>query len=390
MDDILAKHLATTFLLPTNNIHNSLMVEDESIIPYHSYKIIDNLFYIKTDGNPIVSENIGYWKDKPIIEFNNNKYVLLETSNNIVRIDNLGIRLEDITSYVIDTKNKEKQISDNLLKNIKNIITSNKPIVKEKNKQDLNNTKIIKKQISKPRTEIKDTIEPITRFGTTEEIEDNSKLEVPSQTEIVKMVNGLLPKETSPNNSVISSYIDTLKKSDQQLKNTENVKTSTNNYIDNDKPKTVEDEMFSLLETKKDDPRIKRLFSYYAEQTKKEVHEINEKYSKQYLAKVLESSGGGGTNAVQYANGGIMNGDLTITSNLSVLGEINNKKVFTIGNGIDLDYVLDHNFNTKDLVISVYDSNDEIVLVYIKNINNNQTLISFNVPMENIKVVIMK
>jgi hypothetical protein len=89
-----------------------------------------------------------------------------------------------------------------------------------------------------------------------------------------------------------------------------------------------------------------------------------------------------------------MEGDLTITNNLSVLGNIygilNNKRVFNIGNNIDTDYVLDHNFNTKDLVISVYDSNDEIVLASVKNINLNQTLVSFNEPIENIKVVIMR
>ena len=71
--------------------------------------------------------------------------------------------------------------------------------------------------------------------------------------------------------------------------------------------------------------------------------------------------------------------------------QLNNKLVFIIGNDTDTDYVVDHNFNTKDLIITMYDSNDEIVLAGAKNINVNQTLITFSEPpVENIKVVIMR
>jgi hypothetical protein len=90
-----------------------------------------------------------------------------------------------------------------------------------------------------------------------------------------------------------------------------------------------------------------------------------------------------------------MDGNLTITSNLSVLGTIygklDNKRVFNIGNNTDTDYILDHNLNTKDLVITMYDSSDDIVLAGAKNINLNQTLITFSEPpVDSIKVIIMR
>jgi hypothetical protein len=397
MDDILAKHLTSTLLLLKNDEKNKTTV-DETIIPYYSYKIIDNLFHVKTDGNTIVSKNKGYWRDKPILEYNNNKYVLLEASSNIVRIDNLGITSESITPYIMDTKHKEEQISNNLLKSIKDIITTNKPVVKQKQKPIVKNTKIVKKEITPPKPEIKDIVDTNISIDLPQEVEQELKPKIPNQEEIIKSVDEIAPKETDDNYSVISHYVNTLKSADKQTKQEDKPETSTVNYIDNGKPKSFEEEMFSLLDTKKDDPRIKRLFSHYTEQAKKEVHEINEKYSKQYLAKLLENSGGGGTSnsAVDYSKGGIIDGSLTITSNLSVVGEVysnlvtNNKKVFYIGNTIDTEYIIDHNFNTKDLIINIYDSEDEMVLAYVKNINNNQTQIVFKVPFQNIKVIIMK
>ena len=406
MDDIPAIHPTSTLLLSKKE-EKTKMFNIDTIIPYYSYKTIDNLFYIKIDGDTIVSENKGYWKDKPILEYNNNKYVLLEASSNIVRIDNLGITPESVTPHVMDTKRKEEQISNNLLKSIRDIITTSKPLVKQKEKPIVKKQKFVK-NVSTPSeleikavldtnpvsnlTAMKDVMEPLDS-NLPQEFEQELKPEIPSPEKIVKSVDEILPKETNGNHSVISAYVNTLKRSDQQTKKEPKSDTNTINYIDNSKPKTIEEELFTLLDIKKDDPRIKRLFSHYTEQTKKEVHEINEKYSKQYLAKFLENSGGG-TNAVQYANGGTMDGDLTITSNLSVFGtvygNIDNKRVFNIGNSVDTDYVLNHDFNTKDLVVSVYDENDEIVLTSIKNINLNQTLITFTSPVLNIKVVIIR
>lgn len=367
MDKILQKHLTNALVLVKSDLNIS--IPDENIISYDSCVLEDNKYKISTEYDNFTSDVIGYWKDKPIINYNRTKYAILENSNTIVKLKSLNVTDDKIQ------KTPETP---------KNII----PIFPNKNLI----TKPIKKVIKKVESKIEPVQEPIVTSS-----EEPTVAKVPDQSEVIQDLNKIAPQKTDDEHSVISAYVNTLKKNDQnsEQKPKENTQ-STADYINTDKPKNLEDEIFSLLDNKKDDPRVKRLFSYYSDQTKKEVHEINEKYSKQYLAKILETSGGGGTSnsAVDYAKGGIIDGDLTITSNLSVLGNlyahIDNKRVFNIGNNIDTDYVVDHNLNTKDLIISLYDSEDEIVLASIKNINLNQTLISFSSPIENIKVVIIR
>lgn len=350
MDKILEKHLANALVLVKTDLNIS--ITDENIISYETCFLENNKYEIKTEHDTIVSGIIGYWKDKPIITHNRTKYAILENSNTIVKLKSLNVTDDKIQK----TPEEPKNIA---------------PLFPKRN--------LIVKQIKK--------LHPIP-----------PKPE-PDPDTVANQLTELLPDKNTDKNSVISAYVDTLKKSDQQTKEPElsDKQTSTAEYIKTDKPKSIEEELFSLFDTKKDDPRIKRLFSHYNEQTKKEVHEINEKYSKQYLAKMLENSGGGGTSnsAVDYSKGGTIDGDLTINANLSVVGgtiygNLDNKRVFYIGNETDTDYIVDHNLNTKDLVISLYDSQDEIVLASVKNINLNQTLVSFSMPIQNIKVVIMR
>jgi hypothetical protein len=344
MDKILEKHLASALVLAKSDLNIS--IPDENIISYESCTLDENQYKITTEYDTFTSEIIGYWKDKPIISYNKSKYAVLENSNTIIKLKSLNVSDDKIK--------KEPEILQNFKKTP---ITITSPV-------------IVKKEIP-----------------------------TPDPQNIAKQLDELLPKKDTPTNSSISSYVNTLKNTDKPKEEKPEEKTNTGSYIQSDKPKNFEEELFSLFDLKKDDPRFKRFFSYYSDQNKKEVHEINEKYAKQYMAKILETSGGGGTSnsAVDYSKGGTINGDLTITNNLSVQGsiygniQIDNKRVFNIGNNTDTDYVLNHNLNTKDLIITMYDSNDEIVLAGARNINVNQTLITFSIPpIENIKVVIMR
>jgi hypothetical protein len=362
MDKILEKHLASALVLAKSDLNIS--IPDENIISYESCTLENNKYKIITEQDSFTSEIIGYWKDKPIISYNKSKYTILENSNTIVKLKNLNI-----------TDDKIKKEPEEVPKNIA-------PLFPDKN--------LVSKQIVrlKPKPETIAVKDPVVV---------KQEIPTPNPQNIAKQLDELLPKKETSANSNISSYVDTLKKSDEPKESKPEENVDTSNYIQSNKPKSLEDELFSLFDTKKDDPRFKRFFGYYSDQTKKEVHEINEKYSKQYMAKILETSGGGGTSnsAINYAYGGLIDGDLTITNNLSVLGnlyaQIDNKRVFNIGNNTDTDYVLDHNLNTKDLVITMYDSNDEIVLAGAKNINLNQTLVTFSEPpIDNIKIVIMR
>jgi len=374
MDKILEKHLASALVLAKSDLNIS--IPDENIISYESCTLEKDKYKVTTEYDTFTSEIIGYWKDKPIISYNKTKYAILENSSIIVKLKSLNV-----------TDDKIKKEPEEIPKNIVPLFSDKNLVPKQpvKLKQKHTITPVIV-----PKPELLPVVEPVVV---------KKEIPTPDPQNITKQLNELLPKKNTPANSTISSYVDTLKKTDEPNEEKPEEKIDTGSYIQTDKPKSLEDELFAMFDTKKDDPRFKRFFGYYSDQTKKEVHEINEKYSKQYMAKILETSGGGGTSnsSVDYSNGGVINGDLTITTNLSVQGSIygnlqlNNKLVFTIGNDTDTDYVLDHNFNTKDLIITMYDSNDEIVLAGAKNINVNQTLITFSEPpVENIKVVIMR
>ena len=117
---------------------------------------------------------------------------------------------------------------------------------------------------------------------------------------------------------------------------------------------------------------------------KKEFTQIIEKVKTSQMARAMES--GGGTNAVQYANGGTMDGNLNVTHSI-VAETINDldgrqllfKKTFNItGNGSNKQFTFNHNLNTKDILINVYDLvTSQLVFVTSVNIDLNNTTIEF-------------
>ena len=143
------------------------------------------------------------------------------------------------------------------------------------------------------------------------------------------------------------------------------------------------------------------------------------------IARVAES--GGGTNAVQYANGGVMNGSLEVTGDLVVGGSFTGsislssleqegaingqaivwsdalsswapgdasfKRVFYVGDGVASSFTVNHQLSSLDLMYQVYDNNtQEVVVPYIKNINVQNTEVAFSfVPSPSAyRVIIMK
>ena len=315
MDSILSKHLANAFLLPKNEKLDT-SVKNENMIPYHSFKIIDNSYYIKLDKDTIISESKGYWNNKPIVTYKDTQYVILENSNYLVNLNNLSKTENSIT-----------------------------PVKTEEPKKVFLQPKKI---IQQPKEPVKD------------------------KPQIISI----------PLNGGTASYVPKMAEEDAEEKRVDNKPT----------------DFISALESNKDDPRVKKFFNYHSELAKKEIFAITEKFAQQQMARAMES--GGGTNAVQYSNGGTMKGDLIVDGNLNVTGNINgggggvggpSKRVFTVGNGSDNEYVLLHSLGTKDLSITVYDQSDEVVVASLKNISINETKISFTNPIgvDSIKVVIL-
>jgi hypothetical protein len=145
------------------------------------------------------------------------------------------------------------------------------------------------------------------------------------------------------------------------------------------------EELFhELLLTDRSDKKIEKFFEAYTSNFKKSFIEIAEKIARRESLRFAES--GGGTNAVQYANGGTMDGNLTVTQTI-VANEITDtqgrelvsKLTFDIlGDNNTRTYHLNHNLNTKNIIISVYDIvTDELVFVSSKNVDPNNTTIQF-------------
>jgi hypothetical protein len=69
------------------------------------------------------------------------------------------------------------------------------------------------------------------------------------------------------------------------------------------------------------------------------------------------------------------------------------KETFTIGNGIDTEFTITHNFNTRDLTISVYENfgNNLTIFPIIERITENSIrIITETIPnIESINVVIV-
>ena len=151
------------------------------------------------------------------------------------------------------------------------------------------------------------------------------------------------------------------------------------------------EELFKeLLLTDNGDKQIQKFFEGYTNSFKKSFIEIAEKIARRESMRFAES--GGGTNAVQYANGGIMDGDLTVRK--IIIGEtvtdnkgrqlVSKLEFHIFGDNTTATYTLNHNLNTKNIIISVYDENtDELVFVSCRNIDLNNTRIEFGNILDN-------
>ena len=188
-----------------------------------------------------------------------------------------------------------------------------------------------------------------------------------------------------PKKQIIKENVNKLVK--QKLKTPKKEQKSPKDIL----KENTKDAIKELILSEPDDKELFRFFESYTDKINKKYIEIAEKIARRESVRAMES--GGGNNAMQFANGGTMNGDLTVTGIIrGVVEGAAYKKSFTIGNSIDKAYTLLHNFNTYDVVVNVYDINTkELVYPFIQNISPNTTKIEFNeaIPDDSYRVVIL-
>lgn len=159
----------------------------------------------------------------------------------------------------------------------------------------------------------------------------------------------------------------------------------------------------SVIQNNGNKNKLQRILENFNNSFRKEFIELAEKVSKREAMRYVES--GGGTNSVQYANGGTMNGNLSINGTLHVDSILNSSgnsytaKVIKDISGsdfVDSKLTITHNLNTFDLSITLYyvnlDGTREVAYASIINDTPNTTQIIFgNQPdsSENFKLVII-
>lgn len=141
--------------------------------------------------------------------------------------------------------------------------------------------------------------------------------------------------------------------------------------------------------------KLQKILENYNNAFRKDYIELAEKVSRREAMRYSE--GGGGTNAVQYANGGKMDGDLQVTG--EVYGTNITKKIIENISGDDFVngiYTVTHDLNSYDLLLTLYsvnlDGTKEVVHADMINDTTNTTKIVFGKqpdPSENYNLIIM-
>lgn len=135
--------------------------------------------------------------------------------------------------------------------------------------------------------------------------------------------------------------------------------------------------------------KLAKLVSIHTESVRKDMMRYADQVSKREMLRAMES--GGGSNATQYANGGVINGNLTVTGTISATniegggggggGSTLNKKAFMIGDGVNSDYQIIHNYGSRNIIVDVYDTTtNERIDVLITNDDPNYSTVRFSHP----------
>jgi len=213
--------------------------------------------------------------------------------------------------------------------------------------------------------------------------------------------------------ATLSEQLGNLKKINQDIfeenliySQPEKLHTKTNTSVDTKKYLNFLEELETIQKTTSSLPEENKDITNISSQINEEL----KKFKLQLGRMALE--GGGGTNAVQYANGGYMDGDLLVSGDITALGrvmqdgndlsaDISNLKTFIqtnssdwdssgddqmkfaadiIGDGVTTDFTFSHSLGTPDLVANVIDKETNAIVLATIIIDDTDITVEFLEP----------
>lgn len=367
--------------------------ESINVLSYKELEEVhDGIYLIKTHNNQtFLKEAKSTWKSKPVVEFNvltndrlfkSVKFVLEKRDKTLLNYSSLGI------------SSKRSLMTEQVAKKLDIPTETNANIYEERLKSALdaniqNGKRIIADTIDHQQKHINklvaEQVAAQVEQLTTNIINDL----VDTRSRIIKDLQEKVREEIIMD--ILSKKQEILHESIARISKMENVVATCKQRVD---------------EAAATDTATIKTIEEYKRAFDKEIRNV-----RTTVARVAES--GGGTNAVQYANGGVMNGALTINGDLNVANNITGhfglssldqegamngqaiiwsdslaqwtpgdatiKRVYHVGDGTASSFTINHQLSSLDLIYQVYDNaSQEVVVPYIKNTDDQNTQISFS------------
>ena len=381
--------------------------ESINVLSYKELEEVhDGIYLIKTHNNQtFLKEAKSTWKSKPVVEFNvltderlfkSVKFVLEKRDKTLLNYSSLGI------------SSKRSLMTEQVARKLDIPTETNANIYEDRLKSALdvniqNGKKIIADTIDRQQDHINKLVAEQVAVKVEQLTTDIINDLVDTRSRIIKDLQEKVREEIIMD--ILSKKQEILHESITRISKMEDVVATCKQRVD---------------EAAATDTATIKTIEEYKRAFDKEIRNV-----RTTVARVAES--GGGTNAVQYANGGVMNGALTINGALNVAGGITAnfslssldqagasngqaiiwsdalaswtpgdatiKRVYYVGDGASNSFTINHQLSSLDLIYQVYDNNtQEVVVPYIKNTDAQNTEVAFSfVPSPSAyRVIIMK
>ena len=332
----------------TNDKQNVLVVSNKT-------EVFFDVFECTINGKKILVEKIDEVNNLPLVQFElfvgNHKRIckaiLVEDENNGVYFNSKTLDLEkskiQYNNIIEQTSNNKNNIENYSKEIIKSSKQQAKQFTINEDKKQIN--KQVKLVLGTKLDSIKNSIDEKYKAFSGNDVERKTQIKL-----LEKKLNSI--RETTKEdvdtiydkiqidiNNTKNSIVENTKNSIDNVKHyiKEQIETTNQNILSESHEKyTILENKFDsikinanqnilkedvntlILSEKKDSPEMLKFTSKIKTDISKQFQ--NEMSS---IKRLVEMSSGGGSVAVQYANGGVMNGDLTVTGNINLSGDLN-------------------------------------------------------------------